>query len=460
MQLHIPQDYGTALEVQLLMGVNNHIISSQASSPIMGIIQDSLLGSYLLTQPTTIIPKQWFMNCVFSTGDKYIARLPSLFARAKAQYGTNVFNGRVLFSVLFPEDFQYKIPKQPGDQSGAEVVVKNGILISGVIDKGAIGRSHGTITQRLYKEYSPADASEFLTCLQFLVNRWLSYRGFGVGVADFIISKENTRGVQTAIDKAYLEVQAIEATDDPEMIKEFKTNNALNNRGQSLAINGLCPNNRLEVMVKSGSKGNKINIIQITGHLGQNNVEGRRIQSEIDDGQRTLPCFKRGSKHPRCRGFIESSFLKGLAPDEFFMHAKAGREGVINTAVKTRESGYTERKLVKRMEDVIIGHDHTMRSVNNIIDFSYGDSMDPTLIYGGSGASFINLTGIVDKLNADPVKAGKDDFTTLIKQSQIAELDKSIAEYTECVKALEKRKDKEMLGFAKSKLQSLLTEKK
>src|SRR3990172_1361274 len=112
------------------------------------------------------------------------------------------------------------------------------------------------------------------------------------------------------------------------------------------------------------------------------------------------------------------------------------------------------------MEDVIIGHDHTMRSVNNIIDFSYGDSMDPTLIYGGSGASFINLTGIVDKLNADPVKAGKDDFTTLIKQSQIAELDKSIAEYTECVKALEKRKDKEMLGFAKSKLQSLLTEKK
>jgi DNA-directed RNA polymerase II subunit RPB1 len=398
MQIHVPQDEGTCIEVHTLMGVTKMIVSPQASGPIMGIIQDCLLGSYLLTQPNTLIKRHQFMNCIFSAGEKYVRGMASLLSRAREYYDGDLFNGRVLFSALLPADFQYKVrnnalPEEP------EVIITNGILVSGVVDKKIIGRSHGAIHHRLYKEYGPERAAEFLSVLQFIVNRWLTFRGFSVGLSDLIISKENQDGVQVAIQKAYIEVETIENSNDSPLLKEFKINNALNNRGQQLAINGLCKNNRLEVMVNSGSKGNKMNIIQIAGHLGQNNVEGHRIRAEIDDGQRTLSCFKRGDKHPRCFGFIENSFLKGLSPEEIAMQAKAGREGVVNTAVKTRESGYAERRLVKRMEDMTVAVDQTVRnSVNNIIDFSYGDSLDPTWMYG---QSFVDIDNIVERLNAD-----------------------------------------------------------
>lgn len=403
MQCHIPQDYGTVAEIQQLMGVNNMIVSSQASRPIMGIIQDCLLGSYLLTHPGVQVPKHHFMDCVFSAGEDYVTMLPDLLKRAKQFYGKNIYNGRVLFSILLPANFQHTY-KNSAHKSDDTVVIKNGVLISGVVDKKIIGKTHGSIIHRLFKEHNPDRAAEFITSLQFMVNRWLSYNNFSVGVADFIISAENRQGVREAIQKAYIEVSTIQESDESAEIKEFKINSALNNRGQALAINGLCPNNRLEVMVNSGSKGNRMNIIQITGHLGQNNVEGRRMQAEIDDGQRTLPCFRRGSQHPRSGGFIESCFLHGLTPAEFFFHSKAGREGVINTAVKTRDSGYAERKLVKRMEDLVIEQDQTVRnSVNNIIDFTYGECLDPTWMYTDGTSqepSFVNIDNIVATLNA------------------------------------------------------------
>ncbi len=467
MQLHVPQDYGTAIEVQTLMGVNKLIVSSQANRPIMGVIQDCLLGSYLLTYPHVEVPRHQFMDCVFSAGEPYVKKMASLYNRAQAHYPGNFFNGRVLFSILLPANFQYH-KRNSVCKEEPEVIIENGILIAGIINKEIIGQSHGSVIHRLFKEYGSECAAEFLSAIQFLVNRWLTYSGFSVGVADFLISKENQHGVQTAIEKAYIEVQTIEESDDPEMVKEFRINSALNNRGQALAINGLCRDNRLEVMVKSGSKGNKMNIIQITGHLGQNNVEGRRIQADIDDGQRTLPCFGRGDKHPRCRGFIESSFLKGLSPAEFFMHAKAGREGVINTAVKTRDSGYTERKLVKRMEDLIVAVDQTVRnSVNNIIDFSYGDSLDPAMMYNSDGPSFIDINNVVERLNASiPAEPEGDEAAEILytvqNEVRYAEIVQTIKEYRTAIRSLKTKgvAYKKMLNTARGKLKALLADKK
>ena len=399
MQLHVPQDYGAAVEVQMLMGVNKMIVSPQASKPIMGVIQDALLGSFLLTKPNNKIPKHQFMDCVFSAGEKYVSALKGLFQRAGKWYKDDLYNGRVLFSCLFPEDFYYR-NKNGACKEEPEVIIEKGVLISGTIDSKIIGSANGSVVHRLYKEYGNERAAEFLSSVQFLINRWLTFRGFSVGVADFLISAENARGVQVAIQKAYIEVESIEASDDPKQLKEFRINSALNNRGQTLAINGLCKDNRLEVMIESGSKGSRMNIIQITGHLGQNNVEGKRIQTELDDASRTLPCFKRGDKHPRTRGFIENSFMTGLSPAEFFFHARAGREGLISTSVKTRDSGYAERKLVKRMEDMTVEMDQTVRnSVSNIIDFTYGDGMDPTFTLNADGPSFVNIDAEVTRLN-------------------------------------------------------------
>ena len=402
--MHVPQDYGTVAEIQELMGVNKMIVAPQASRPIMGVIQDCLLGSYLLTYSDTIVPKHQFMDCIFSAGNRYIKGYKDFLTRVRRHYpniGDNIYTGRILFSILLPPDFQYSV-KNDACKSEPTVVIKDGILISGIIDKKIIGRTQASIISKLYKEYNCDRAAEFLSSIQFLVNRWLTFRGFSVGLQDFIISAENEKGVKTAIEKAYLEVDSIMASNESADMKEFKINSALNGRGQSLAIDGLCPNNRLEVMIKSGSKGNQMNIIQITGHLGQNNVEGARIQKELDDGTRTLPCFERGDEHPRTRGFIESSFLRGLTPFECWNHAKAGREGMIHTAVKTRDSGYTQRKLVKRMDDLIVCQDYTIRnSVNNIVSFTYGDSLDPTMMVAGkSTPNFVDIDRIVARLNA------------------------------------------------------------
>jgi len=415
MQLHVPQDYETALEVQMLMGINNMIVSAQANRPIMGVIQDSLVGSYLMTYPNVSITKKNFYNCVFSAGEKYIKLLPNVLKRALEFYKPkDLFCGRVLFSCLLPSDFHYQTTNN-ASKTEPQVIIKNGILIKGIIDKKVIGKSHGSIIHRLYKEYSPDQCAEFLSSVQFMVNRWLTFNGFSVGINDFIISEENEKGVQLAIKKAYIEVETIESSNDPPLMKEFRTNSTLNNRGQSLAINGLCKDNRLEVMINSGSKGSKINIIQITGHLGQNNVDGRRIQAEIDDCTRTLPCFERGDKHPLTRGFIENSFMKGLSPSEFFFHSKAGREGVINTAVKTSASGYAERKLVKRMEDLIVSTDQTVRNsgVGEIIDFHYCDSLNPTFYYDSfDGPNFVDIDNLVNKLNKEPdvIEETKPEF--------------------------------------------------
>ena len=462
----MPQDYGTVVEVQTLMGVNKMIVSSQANRPIMGVIQDALLGVYLMTFDNVQVARHQFMDCVLSAGERYVAGMASLIRRAEKYYHDGIFNGRVLFSILLPDNFQYR-RRNNASEVEPEVIIENGILVAGIIDKKIVGTSHSSIVHRLYKEYDCERAAEFLSAIQFLVNRWLTYRGFSVGMADFLISEENERGVQMAIQKAYIEVQTIEESDDSELLKEFKINSALNNRGQKLAITGLCPNNRLEVMIKAGSKGSTMNIIQITGHLGQNNVEGRRIQAEIDDRGRTLPCFERGDKHPRTRGFIENSFLKGLSPEEFWFHAKAGREGLINTSVKTRDSGYAERKLVKRMEDLTVQLDHTVRnSVNNIISFSYGESLDPSRVYNNNGPSFVDIDNIVNRLNADvPATPNEDEEIDILYETRNTvrrvELDQSIKEYRATVKHLKGKKEvvyKKMLSAARGKLKTLLTE--
>lgn len=424
MQLHVPQDYATVAELGVLMDVSEMIVSAQSNKPIIGVIQDALLGVNLLTRPSVYdlqgnfelaadgvtklptgfpaarVSRETFFDCVLSAGDRYVERLKPLMRRAKAVFGeSKMYNGKVLFSVLLPEDFSYT------HRNGAHsvehtVVITRGLMTSGVITSGNVGNAYRGIVHRLVNDYSPARAAEFINSLQFLVNRWLLTYGHSVGVRDFITSTKSE--IAEKIQRAYIEVDNIIESNDTPDVKEFKINNALNSHGQKQAVSGLCENNRLKSMIDSGSKGNNMNVLQITSHLGQNNVEGRRIKCEIDDTQRTLPSFWRGDTHPRTRGFIEHSFMEGLTPEEFWFHAKAGREGVINTAVRTSESGYAQRKLVKRMEDLIVREDRTVRnSVGNIVQFSFGpDSMDPKHMYT-SGVGFVDIQDLAEKLNAE-----------------------------------------------------------
>jgi len=164
---------------------------------------------------------------------------------------------------------------------------------------------------------------------------------------------------------------------------ESEVNKVLNKAHEEageFAMVSLNRDNNIKNMVNAGSKGSFINIAQMIACVGQQNVEGHRISYGFK--QRTLPHFMKDDLGADSHGFVENSYLRGLTPQEFFFHAMGGREGIIDTAVKTSETGYIQRRLVKAMEDVMVHYDGTVRnSLGDVIQFLYGeDGMDATTI--------------------------------------------------------------------------------
>ena len=158
--------------------------------------------------------------------------------------------------------------------------------------------------------------------------------------------------------------------------EEFETQvNSLLNEAASAAgkigRESLSKDNKFVIMVKAGSKGKTLNIAQMISCLGQQNVDGKRIPYGFDN--RTLPHYTKFNDSPEARGFVESSFSQGLTPEEMFFHAVGGRIGLIDTAVKTSQTGYIQRRLIKGLEDIKVSYDMTARNnKNKIIQFKYG----------------------------------------------------------------------------------------
>lgn len=394
--MHVAQDKASDYELEHIMGVNNNIISSQANSPIMGCFQDSLIGSKIMTESLEI-PREQFMDCVFEAGKKeYKTKYVNRFLDIKKRLGKKfTYSGKNLFSVVLPETFCY---------TKGDVVIKDGILLEGTIDKKTIGKSYYAIHHKLFKEYSKETASKFLSSVQRLINRFLIFNGFSIGISDFLSTEKFNMQVEEAVKKVQIEVSQIETSGESDKIKEFKINSCLNAAGSSLKLFGN-DKNALELMIKTGAKGSPPNMKQIRAFLGQNTVEGKRIQPDIDNRSRTLPCFARGDISPITRGFIASCFLNGLSPEENWFHTMAGREGVINTAVKTQESGYAERKFVKRMENLVVENDYTVRNAGHIVSFVYGaDNLNATWYLSGEN-SFVDVKSIVEDLGGSCISS-------------------------------------------------------
>jgi DNA-directed RNA polymerase II subunit RPB1 len=212
--------------------------------------------------------------------------------------------------------------------------------------------------------------------------------------------------IQTSITSCFIEAKNYA---EEKNNTEAKINMALSKAkdvGMRLAKESLDPNNNFVNTIMSGSKGDFFNIAQIMGLLGQQNVGGGRIQPHLNNRTRTLPHYSRRhlSFEAECesRGFIQNSFLRGLSPREFWFHAMSGREGLTDTATKTAQSGYTQRKMVKIMEDVQIQYDQTVRnSMGSIIQFAYGhDNLCPTKMVLVDGKPRIcNINRLAEQIN-------------------------------------------------------------
>ena len=385
MNLHVPQSEETRAEVSQLCMVPLNIVSPQRNSPLMGIVQDTLCGIYKMCRRDVFLTKDQVMNILLwvPDWDGVIPQPAILKPRPK-------WTGKQIISLIIPDGLNLirtgavKEDLSPVNDDG--LYVNNGDLMYGLLNKKIVGASSGGIIHIIYNELGPQAAMSFFNGAQTIVNFWLLHNGFSIGIGDTIPDRETIQAIENAVNKRKDEVTELTRSATENELEpmpgmnvretfESKVSKALNTArdeaGTATEDNLKDLNNAIQ-MARSGSKGSSINISQMTAVVGQQSVEGKRIPFGFK--YRTLPHFTKDDYSPESRGFVENSYLRGLTPTEFFFHAMAGREGLIDTAVKTAETGYIQRRLVKAMEDVMAKYDGTVRnSLGDIVQFVYGE---------------------------------------------------------------------------------------
>lgn len=359
MNMHVPQSIASATELRYIASVLRNIISPRTNSPIIQLFQDTMTGAYRISQPGVRVPEPIAMNI--------LARLRLPFVRKNGTW-----TGAELISAAFPM-MNYK----------GRITLKNGQLAEGnVLQKGGVGG----LLHVVYADFGPERAGQLINDIQSIVTQYNLYTGFSVGTSDLIANSATREFVADELakgrDKVAKILSAVHAgqfenlmgLSDGEQLED-DISSALKEVAASIntrVIGSLDKTNRIVQMVDSGSKGGEQNITQMVALLGQQLIEGKRVQYTLQD--RTLPHFARYDDGVESRGFVQHSFVDGLMPAEFFYHAQAGREGLIDTAVKTSDTGYIQRRLMKSMEDQHVEHDGTVRNVTgSVIQFNYGE---------------------------------------------------------------------------------------
>ena len=367
MNMHVPQSIVAATELKTIATLLRQIISPRTCEPIIQMFQDTLTGVFRISQKDVVIPEHLAMNML-----------------AKTKHPIDSFK-RIDQPISGSDVISYAFPLMNMKSS---VEIKDGKLISGVLNKGAFGKASKGIIHYIYNEFGHVQAGEFINAVQNIVTKYNLFSGFSTGPSDLIADVETYKLIEEALKKGKKNVANI-LTD---MHSGRFVNNEGRTNGEELelritrelgeistninenSVDSLNKKNRMIQMSDKGanSKGSGLNITQMIAFLGQQNVDSKRIQYNMDN--RTLPHFPKFDDGPESRGFVENSFISGIRPTEFFFHAMGGREGLIDTAVKTSDTGYIQRKLVKLMEDIHVDQDHTVRDINGaIVQFRYSE---------------------------------------------------------------------------------------
>lgn len=371
MNLHMPQDPESEAELKNLAAVPYQIISPANNASIIGIYQDSMLGSYLFSKEgVKFNPRQAMNLLMMFNGINEDALLQNF---DKSENGL-ITNYDILSQIMPPLSMKGKIE------------VKNGKYIKGIMDKGVLGGRSRGLLQRVCNDFGNMASAKFIDDLQNIVTEYMKFAGFSVGISDLISNQEtNDKIIKVITDKKtdvknlidQVQLGVFENNTGKTNEEEFETQvNSILNQATSeagkIGLKNLSEGNRFVTMVQAGSKGSDLNISFMISCLGQQNVDGKRIPYGFE--HRTLPHFTKYDDSPGARGFVESSYINGLNPQELFMHAMGGRVGLIDTAVKTSTTGYIQRRLIKALEDLMVNYDMTIRTnKNKIVQFRYGD---------------------------------------------------------------------------------------
>lgn len=396
MNLHVPQSEEAIAEAKELMLVHKNILTPRYGGPIIGAAQDYISGAYLLTVKTTLLTKDeveiilGVANITKDIGE------PAILA-PKALY-----TGKQVVSLFLPDDFNFhgssnissgpRLCRDEDCPHDSYIVIKNGKLLEGVLDKKALGTQQPeSVLHYLIREYPEEYGLWLLDNLFKVLIRYIEMHGLTMTLDDVTIPSEAKEKIKERAKQANKDVE--------ELIRKYKegelepipgrtleeslenyildTLDKLRNEAGEIATAYLDPFNNVYIMARTGARGSVLNITQMAAMLGQQSVRGERIWRGYYN--RTLPHFKRGDISPEAKGFIYSSFRSGLSPIELFFHAAAGREGLVDTAVRTSQSGYMQRRLINALSDLRVEYDGTVRTLyGEIIQTLYGsDGVHP-----------------------------------------------------------------------------------
>jgi DNA-directed RNA polymerase II subunit RPB1 len=382
MNLHMPQDVESESELKNLAAVPYQLISPANNKPIIGIYQDSMLGCYRFTRENINFTPREAMNLLM------------MFQRVNEEEllskGEQISSFDLLSQIMNPLSLSYKTKAYKDDEnpktSNHILEIRNGKYLRGQIDKDVLGAGTKGLIQRSCNDFGNMAASNFIDDLQNIITEYMKSSSFSVGISDLISDDKTNQEIINVIEKKKQDVKNLidqtqigvfENNTGKTNEQEFETqvNNILNQASSEagkIGLKSLDKNNRFVIMVNAGSKGSDLNISQMISCLGQQNVDGKRIPYGFE--QRTLPHYTKFDDSPGARGFVESSYINGLSPQELFFHAMGGRVGLIDTAVKTSTTGYIQRRIIKGLEDLMVNYDMTIRTnKSKIVQFAYGE---------------------------------------------------------------------------------------
>ena len=409
MNLHVLQSDEARAEARILMQVQENVLSPRYGGPIIGAIHDHITGAYFLTHGNPRFDRLEAMSILSKLRDIEVPE-PETDADGK-EYWT----GRRLFSTVLPKDFRTTFKAnicqncdsclKEGCLSDAYVKIRGGQLLCGTIDTKGIGNSKGKILDRIARDYGSDRAAKFINEVTRLALGALMNHGFSTGIGDEDIPEEAALQIANYNQECISEVsELVESYQNGTLdqmpgrslretleVRVMKVLGQARDEAGRVAGKHLGLMNPAVIMAKAGARGSMLNLSQMAGCVGQQAVRGERLSRGY--WNRTLPHFVKGDLGAKARGFCSNSYKSGLNPTEFFFHAMGGREGLVDTAVRTSRSGYMQRRLISALEDLKLTSDGTVRNtVGTIIQFKYGeDGVDPSRTVRGKAIDLDDL---------------------------------------------------------------------
>lgn len=461
MNMHFPQNELAQAEARMLADADHQYLVATSGKPLRGLIQDHISMGTWFSSRDTFFDEEDYHQLLYSSlrpenshivTDRIQLVQPAVLKPKYMWTGKQVIT-TILKNIKPPERVGLTLKSKsstPGDRWGEgseeqEVIFKDGEFLCGILDKKQLGPSTGGLIDAIHELYGHTVAGKLIGILGRLLTRFLNMRGFTCGIDDLRLTKEGDRirkeKLSTATDmgrEVALKYVTLDQTPVPdqgaalnrrleEVLRDDEKHRGLDsvssarNAKLSTEITNSClphglakpfPWNQMQSMTISGAKGSSVNANLISCNLGQQTLEGRRVPVMISG--KTLPSFRAFDTSPMAGGYVCGRFLTGIKPQEYYFHAMAGREGLIDTAIKTASSGYLQRCLIKGMEGLRAEYDSSVRegSDGSIVQFLYGeDGLDIT-----KQVHLKDFDFLASNFRSISKQVSTDDFSNLAKE--------------------------------------------